>query len=106
MDPLDYGASRPPERDFTIKPYCDLFLKMDALDGYALMQAQKFLVFGYCNGGVSATILAALHLCAIVLCADVVLSWSRAQPLLCIRCMKGAGHETSVEYFNFLPAHN
>ena len=62
MDPLGYGASRPPEREFVIKP--DHFLKMDALDGYALMQAlsfKKFSVFGYCNGGVSANILAALH---------------------------------------------
>ena len=55
-------ASRPPERQFVIEP--DHFLKMDALDGYALMQAlsfKKFSIFGYCNGGVSAIILAALH---------------------------------------------
>ena len=64
MEPLGYGASRPPERDFVIEPDCDFFLKMDALDGYALMQAlsfKKFSIFGYCNGGVSAIILAALH---------------------------------------------
>ena len=56
MDPLGYGASRPPK--------CDFYLKMDALDGYALMQAlsfEKFSIFGCCNGGVSAIILAALH---------------------------------------------
>jgi valacyclovir hydrolase len=37
---------------------------MDALDGNALMQApsfKKFSIFGYCNGGVSAIILAALY---------------------------------------------
>ena len=62
MDPLGYGVSRPPERELVIEP--DHFLKMDALDGYALMQAlsfKKFSIFGYCNGGVSANILAALH---------------------------------------------
>ncbi|MCG8626950.1 MAG: alpha/beta hydrolase, partial [Proteobacteria bacterium] len=34
------------------------------LDGYALMQAlsfKKFSIFGHCNGGVSAIILAVLH---------------------------------------------
>ena len=62
MDPLGYGASRPPEREFPIEP--DHFLKIDAMDGYALMQAlsfKKFSVLGWCNGGVSATILAALY---------------------------------------------
>jgi valacyclovir hydrolase len=62
MDPLGYGASRPPEREFLVEP--DHFFKMDALDGYALMQAlsfEKFSIFGWCNGGVSAIILAALH---------------------------------------------
>ena len=62
MDPLGYGASRPPERDFVIEP--DHFLKIDALDGYALMKAlsfKKFSIFGWCNGGVSAIILAALY---------------------------------------------
>ena len=68
MEPLGYGASRPPEREFVVEPdsYADseFFLKMDALDGYALMQAlssKKFSIFGYCNGGVSAIILAAIH---------------------------------------------
>ena len=64
MEPLGYGASRPPEREFVVEPDCDFFLKMDALDGYTLMQAlsfKKFSIFGHCNGGVSAIILAALH---------------------------------------------
>ena len=38
MDPLGYGASRPPEREFLIEP--DHFLKIDALDGYALIDTQ------------------------------------------------------------------
>ena len=62
MDPLRYGASRPPEREFLVEP--DHFLKTNALDGYALMQAlsfKKFSVLGWCNGGVSAIILAALY---------------------------------------------
>ena len=63
MDPLGYGASRPPERDFVIKPESDC-LRMDALDGFALMKAlsfKKFSILGWCSGGVSATILAALY---------------------------------------------
>ena len=38
MDPLGYGASRPPEREFLVivlEP--DHFLKIDTLDGHALM---------------------------------------------------------------------
>ena len=61
VDPLGYGASRPPEREFLVKP--DHFLKRDALDGHALMQAlsfRKFSVLGWSDGGVSAIILAAL----------------------------------------------
>ena len=41
----------------------DHFLKIDALDGHALMQAlsfKKFSVLGWSDGGVSAIILAAL----------------------------------------------
>ena len=62
MDPLGYGASRPPEREFPIEP--DHFLKVDAMDGYSLMQGlsfEKFSVLGWSDGGVSATILAALY---------------------------------------------
>ena len=33
MEPLGYGASRPPECEFVIKPDHEFFLKMDALDG-------------------------------------------------------------------------
>lgn len=61
MDPLGYGASRPPEREFVVKP--DHFLKIDALDGHTLMQKlsfNKFSVLGWSDGGVSAIILAAL----------------------------------------------
>ena len=61
MDPLGYGASRPPEREFLVEP--DHFLKIDALDGHALMQAlsfKKFSVLGWSDGGVSVIILAAL----------------------------------------------
>ena len=60
MDPLGYGASRPPEREFLVES--DQFLKIDALDGHALMQAlsfKKFSVLGWNDGGVSAIILAA-----------------------------------------------
>jgi valacyclovir hydrolase len=42
----------------------DHFLKIDTLNGHALMKAlsfKKFLVLGWSDGGVSATILAALH---------------------------------------------
>ena len=62
MDPLGYGASRPPEREYLVKP--DHFLKIDALDGYALMKAlsfKKFSVLGWSDGGVSAILLAALY---------------------------------------------
>ena len=48
MDPLGYGASRPPERKFLVEP--DHFLKIDALDGHALLQAlsfKKFSVLGW-----------------------------------------------------------
>ena len=62
MDPFGYGASRPPERDFLVKPD-DHFLKIDAMDGHTLMQAlsfKKFSVLGWSDGGVSAIMLAAL----------------------------------------------
>ena len=62
MDPLGYGKSRPPERTFQIEP--DHFLKLDAIDGHALMQAlsfKKFSVLGWSDGGVSAIFLAALY---------------------------------------------
>ena len=61
IDPLGYGASRPPEREFQVEP--DHFLKIDALDSHVLMQAlsfKKFSVLGWSDGGVSAIILAAL----------------------------------------------
>ena len=63
MDPIGYGVSRPPEHEFLVSEQ-DHFLKMDAMDGYALMQVlsfKKFSVLGWYNGGVSATILAALY---------------------------------------------
>ena len=62
MDPLGYGTSRPPERVFPVEP--DHFLKLDAIDGHSLMQAlsiNKFSILGWCDGGVSAIILAALY---------------------------------------------
>ena len=61
IDPLGYGASRPPDRVFQVKP--DHFLKMDAIDGHTIMQAlsfKKFSILGWSDGGVSAIILAAL----------------------------------------------
>ena len=47
--------------DFLIEP--DHFLKIDALDGYALMKALSLqrMVLGGSDGGVSTTILAALY---------------------------------------------
>ena len=62
MDPIGYGASRPPERKFHVKP--DHFLKTDAVDGHELMQSLSFKsysVLGWSDGGVSAIILAALY---------------------------------------------
>ena len=61
MDPLGYGASRHPKRQFLVEP--DHFLKMDAQDGHALMQSlsfKKYSILGWSDGGVSAIILAAL----------------------------------------------
>ena len=61
IDPLGYGASRPPQRVFQVKP--DHFLKIDAIDGHNVMQAlsfKKFSILGWSDGGVSAIILAAL----------------------------------------------
>ena len=63
MDPLGYGVSRPPERNFPVEPDRH-FLKIDALDEYTLMKSlcfEKFSVLGWSDGGVSATILAALY---------------------------------------------
>ena len=50
------------QANFLIEP--DHFLKIDALDGHALMQAlsfKKFSILGWCNGGISAILLAALY---------------------------------------------
>ena len=62
VDPLGYGESRPPERDFHV-PVPDHFLKTDAMDAHQLMQAlsfDKFSILGWCDGGVTAIIMAAL----------------------------------------------
>lgn len=60
-DPLGYGSSRPPERNFEMKP--EHFFKRDAFDGHSLMQSlsfPKFSVLGWSDGGIAAMILAAL----------------------------------------------
>lgn len=60
FDPRGYGSSRPPTREFQIKPVH--FLKQDGLDGHALMHKlgfEKFSVFGWSDGGVAAMFLAA-----------------------------------------------
>ena len=59
-DPLGYGSSRPPERNFEMKP--ELFFERDACDGHSLMQSlsfPKFSVLGWSDGGIAAMFLAA-----------------------------------------------
>ena len=59
-DPMGYGNSRPPERNFESKT--EIFFERDASDGHSLMQAlsfPKFSVLGWSDGGIAAMILAA-----------------------------------------------
>ena len=51
-DPMGYGSSRPPERNYVIKP--ELPYERDASDGYVLMNSlslPKCSVLGWCSGG-------------------------------------------------------
>lgn len=59
-DPMGYGASRPPERNFSMKS--EIFFERDASDGHSLMQKlsfPKFSLLGWSDGGIAALILAA-----------------------------------------------
>ena len=60
FDPRGYGESRPPNRDFSIKPVH--FLEQDAMDAHELMQQlgfNSYSVLGWCNGATAGMILAA-----------------------------------------------
>ena len=60
FDPRGYGDSRPPNRDFSIKPVH--FLEQDAMDAHDLMQQlgfKSYSVLGWCNGATAGMILAA-----------------------------------------------
>ena len=60
FDPRGYGESRPPNRDFSIKPVH--FLEQDAMDAHELMQQlgfKSYSVLGWCNGATAGMILAA-----------------------------------------------
>ena len=60
FDPRGYGGSRPPERDFSIKPVH--FLEQDAIDAHDLMQQlgfNSYSVLGWCNGATTGMFLAA-----------------------------------------------
>jgi hypothetical protein len=63
MDPLGYGACRPPEREFIIEPFHEWMHWMDMPSIMQALSFKKLSIFGWCKGGVtvSATILAALH---------------------------------------------
>ena len=60
FDPRGYGGSRPPERDFSIKPVH--FLEQDTMDAHDLMQQlgfNSYSVLGWCNGATTGMLLAA-----------------------------------------------
>ena len=60
FDPMGYGSSRPPDRNFATKP--ELFFERDAYEGHALMNSlsmPKYSVLGWSDGGISAMFLAA-----------------------------------------------
>ena len=60
FDPRGYGDSRPPERDFSIKPVH--FLEQDAVDAHDVMQQlgfNSYSVLGWCNGATAGMFLAA-----------------------------------------------
>ena len=60
FDAQGYGSSRPPKRDFQIKPVH--FLRQDGLDGHELMQRLDFKtysVLGWSDGAIAAMFLAA-----------------------------------------------
>ena len=61
FDPMGYGYSRPPERNYAIEP--ELYYERDALDGHTLMNSlslPKCSLFGWCGGGVTAIFFAAM----------------------------------------------
>ena len=61
FDPMGYGYSRPPERNYAIKP--ELYFERDAIDGHTLMKSlslPKCSLFGWCNGANTAIFFAAM----------------------------------------------